>query len=222
MPDQPAVQPTPTAPTPIDSTPQPTPAGAGPQTAVVQPMPAPAAPVGAPDPSQPAGNAQAPVSVVPPAATQVPPPGEAAPTTTSEQPPTGGAVGLSDPRLQHLIEHYLPAGMDVGRELQFVVEHIDADGNRSFEYRPHPVSPPAEAAPGPAAVVPAGQYVVGQQPGQPAQAQPVQPVAPNVVVSPAPAAAKSVEDMSDDEFDKHYQAMLAAEIKNRPSTISGL
>ena len=98
------------------------------------PAPAPAA-VPQPAPSVPvAGTPAAPNTVLVPDANPTP-------TPVAPQAPQPAAEGSADaptvdPKLAHVLAHYLPKGIDINLELKHVVENIDANGNKTYDYRP--------------------------------------------------------------------------------------
>ena len=154
-----------------------------------------------------------------------PTPQPAAPPVEAAAPvaePTATAAPPPDPRLAHLLQHYLPEGVDLATEIMHVVQGVGPQGEPTFHYRPlvpapapavdtpptdaaPPVPSPVTAAPQPAAPQPAAP-VVGHMPaipgysGQPIVAAAPQPVAQGLDANPAA--------MTPEQFGAWYDAML--------------
>ena len=138
-----------------------------------------------------------------------------------------------DPRLAHLVQHYLPEGVDLDTELMHVVQGVDAEGNPSYHYRPivdapaPPVTPtePPPVQPAVPAPAPAAAPVVPQP--APAPTSPVAPVVPQPVATvpaqPIVAAAPNTQITDPsvfgndlESFCKWYEAWIAEEYAKRP------
>lgn len=132
-----------------------------------------------------------------------------------------------DPRLAHLVQHYLPEGVDLDTELMHVVQGIGPEGEATFHYRPIVVAP---EAPAPATVdptVPAVAPAPAEPPVAPAATPTVAPPTmthPNsTVVAAAPGTTSNVDSMDDKQFDAYYNALLEADLGSRSNVLaSGL
>ena len=142
--------------------------------------------------------------------------------------PTAAPQPQTDPRLAHLLQHYLPEGIDLDTELMHVVQGVGEEGEPTFHYRPLvPVSAvtPTEEAPVPSAV-PAPAEATAPVVPQPAAV----PAAPtqfthqaSSVVAAAPAGKPDPDAMNDEDFDSYYNALLDADLANRQTVLaSGL
>ena len=110
---------------------------------------------------------------VPTATPQPEAPPVEAPAAVPQPAPAGPPP--TDPRLAHLVQHYLPEGVNLETELMHVVQGVGAQGEPTFHYRPLVAPPAAPVAPTEPPPVP---------PAVPAPAQAPAPVA----TQPTPAA----------------------------------
>ena len=149
--------------------------------------------------------------------------------------PTPAPEPTVDPRLAHLVQHYLPEGVDLDTELMHVVQGVGAQGEATFHYRPIVVAPEAPAsapvdpsvpavatAPAEPAVAPAPAPPVAPQPAPPVAPVIPQPVAtvpaqPIVAAAPnTPITDPSVFGNDLESFSKWYEAWIAEEYAKRP------
>ena len=147
--------------------------------------------------------------------------------------PTAAPQPQADPRLAHLLQHYMPEGVDVATELMHVVQGVDAEGQPSFHYRPLvPAPAPAVDTPPTDAAAPVSSPVTAAPPLPPAPPPPAPaPVTPvagppavpgygqQTVVAPAPtppAQPFDVNNSSDEDFMAWYDGMLSVEPEQAP------
>ena len=143
--------------------------------------------------------------------------------------PTAAPQPQTDPRLAHLLSHYLPEGIDLDTELMHVVQGVGEEGEPTFHYRPLVPAPvPAVDTPPTDAAAPVSSPVTEAPPLPPAPA--AVPAAPtqfthqaSSVVAAAPAGKPDPDAMNDEDFDSYYNALLDADLANRQTVLaSGL